>query len=161
MLQWTTKISGVYSIENITMWEPIPDDVGNKLSLLISFSTQFITYSTYSGPEQQIGALNRPPSDHLYSNPLGKPQPGPSFAIPTSQTMPHIRLISLKKSTAEAKNRSLKKYIHVWNRKHVLFAASHSLMSSPTGSFTAPIIININTVPVCFKERFTLQIATT
>ena len=47
--------------------------------------------------------FNSLPSAHRYSKPCGNPSPGGQLGIPSSQTIPHIRDTSLKKSTADSK----------------------------------------------------------
>eukprot|EP00597_Dinobryon_sp_UTEXLB2267_P013049 CAMPEP_0170123236 /NCGR_PEP_ID=MMETSP0020_2-20130122/17333_1 /TAXON_ID=98059 /ORGANISM="Dinobryon sp., Strain UTEXLB2267" /LENGTH=130 /DNA_ID=CAMNT_0010354683 /DNA_START=122 /DNA_END=514 /DNA_ORIENTATION=- len=59
------------------------EEVGKRLVLFISLSTQVITKSTYSGPEQACGVLLLSGA-HRYSNPGGKPSPAGMVESPTS-----------------------------------------------------------------------------
>lgn len=93
-------ISWNRQFDRLRTMHSIPEEVGNRVSLLISFSIQVITKSMYSGPEQAIGVFDLLPFAHRYSKPGGNPSPAFSFSIPLSCIIPHIKLISLKKSTA-------------------------------------------------------------
>ena len=70
--------------------------------MLISLSTKFITYSTYSGPEQLVEAVARNIDDAVgvdvwrkYWKPGGNPAPASTGGTPMSQIIPQIKLSSL------------------------------------------------------------------
>jgi len=124
----------------------LPDVVGNIASLLICSSIQDITYSTYCVEEHLIACFILTPSAHLYSKPGGKPSPAPSCGKSPSEMIPHIKLTSLKKSTAAQTNKK-----HVREMAAILLlAASHSLRSSPGGNCTTALIF-----PLLKREGFT------
>lgn len=77
----------------------LQEEVGKSCSLLISPSTHVMTCCAYCGPEQLIGVFVRT-SAQRYSKPEGKPWPAATSSMPISLMMSQIRLISLKKSTA-------------------------------------------------------------